>query len=525
MAEQFTPLPETDAIDGQPVDIGYNLAASEELERARQAYEREAMAAIAQQPLVEMASSGSDEEQRAEMLYNQFRGDRRSIGEDIANVGVTIAGGVGDLLQMGGDVLAHLLVARSPEVAFTTERLREKTGVRPAEQGQLLLDLLAPGPAEIVKAGSIGMVGIRNLGKMDLVKEAEKLIDKGLDKLTVFRRTGMFQDGDTWKYWKLDRDMKIDTDFILNPENYEAVIPTKPGDKYVAKLPLDNLVDDPELFEAYPSIKNHTIAVPVTRHADGSVSIRTDPRRRGSFNPETGTITVRRDNPEDFRSTLLHEIQHLTDTMEGLVNGDNPAPYENMIEAWEDASIDSVVAKYFVEGKLNAEDWYRGGSSRQKVAETMREIMSDARPDIVSGTEAYENFRRVVKSRVAENAEMIVEHYRDPEDLLASSQDISDYTMRHIRSLFGELLENKVVTEEQVSRALQAGPRGMRELAFERYYQNSGEIRARITQLIDKLDKESHEAFKNIPTTASGARGVPFDEPFEVPEALRGTSN
>ena len=517
MAEQFTPLPETDVIDGEVVDSGYTPADSAELERARQAYEREAMAAIAQQPLVEMASSGSDEEQRAEMLYNQFRGDRRSIGEDIANVGVTVAGGVGDLLQMGGNVLAYLMAARRPEVPFTTERLREKTGVRPMEKGQLLMDLVAPGVGEIVKAGSLGVAGIRNLGKMDLLEEAKKLVAKGEDPLDVYRRTGMYDDGpEGWKYWKVDRDLKMNLSNLEDPQYLDFKVPDNPG-LHAIEFRMEDIIEDPELFEAYPQMRNHRIFVTARRHKDQSISLGS-PEGGGLFDPNAMEIRVFQDSLADIRSTILHEVQHMTDNMEGLSFGSNPDKYTKLIDDWSDSIRDQSLLRKFQEGALDPADFYRGNLSEAS-QDAILEVLSDVHGHVQPGTAGFDEAMRQTVGTAREMARIMDEFGSPAEDLLQTATSQRRQHMSRIRTLFSELVENGLATEEQITSVIQNGPEAMREMAFHRYWNNAGEIRARLAQSMDKANLKL-EDFKKIPVTASGARmgSTPF--PDDVSKAI-----
>ena len=490
MAEQFTPLPETDVIDGEVVDRGYNPADWAELNSLDRQHEREAMAAIAQQPLIDIASSGR--EQRARRLYQQY-GEQRPIGEQLANLGITVAGGVGDLVQIGGDVLAHLMVARSPEVPFTTERLREKTGVRPAEQGQLLLDLLAPGPAEIVKAGSIGVVGIRNLGKMDLVKEAEKLIDKGLDNLTVFRRTGMYEDSEGgWKYWKVDRDLDIDLKHLEDPLWLEMAVPFEEGE-YTVTSTLGDLIDDDELFTAYPQLRKHKLLVTVVRDAEGNVTLGKPGRVGGTYDPKTGDVTTYSQTIEDIKGTIWHEIHHMTDTIEGLTRGDNAGMYHKIVDDWHDAVIENRILRLFEDGTLDPDKYYLDPELSEDQINSLWDIVTEEFPEILRGesevlsTDAYRSVEHLAQGI----AKQIVEDGIDLETLQKWVKRERLLNMSRMRSIFSELVENGIATEDQVTRVIQSGPQEIRKLTLQRYYNNAGELRAYWTDAVRNIELKS----------------------------------
>lgn len=486
MAEQFTPLPETDVIDGEVVDRGYNPADWAELNSLDRQHEREAMAAIAQQPLIDIALYGR--EQRARRLYQQY-GEQRPIGEQLANLGVTVAGGIGDLVQMGGDVLAHLMVARSPEVPFTTERLREKTGVRPAEQGQLLLDLLAPGPAEIVKAGSIGMVGIRNLGKMDLVKEAEKLIDKGLDKLTVFRRTGMYEDSEGgWKYWKVDRDIDIDLKHLEDPLWLEMSVPFEEGD-YSVVTTLGDLIDD-ELFTAYPQLRKHKLLVTVVRDAEGNVTLGKPGRVGGTYDPKTGDVTTYSQTIEEIKGTIWHEIHHMIDTIEGLTRGDNAGMYHRIVDDWHDAVIENKILRLFEDGTLNPDRYYLDPELSEDEMEALFNIVIEEFPELLEGESEFlfSDLYKSIEQLSQGIAKQIVEDGIDIETLQKAAKHESLLNMNRMRSIFSELVENGIATEDQVTRVIQSGPQELRKMVLQRYYNNAGELRAYWAETVRNIE-------------------------------------
>lgn len=81
-------------------------------------------------------------------------------------------------------------------------------------------------------------------------------------------------------------------------------------------LPLDQVLDHPELFDAYPELRSYS----VTRDPD---LFDDDERSQGWFDPSTKTINITpyARNPE---SVLIHEVQHAVQDTEGFAPGGSP---------------------------------------------------------------------------------------------------------------------------------------------------------------------------------------------------------
>ena len=74
-------------------------------------------------------------------------------------------------------------------------------------------------------------------------------------------------------------------------------------------VPLNQVLDHPALFRAYPELKETRVQI---RETDGGVE--------GGYNPADNTITISK-NARDNLSTLLHEAQHAIQEIEGFTRG------------------------------------------------------------------------------------------------------------------------------------------------------------------------------------------------------------
>lgn len=87
---------------------------------------------------------------------------------------------------------------------------------------------------------------------------------------------------------------------------------------------LEDAVDAPKLFEAYPQLKNIKI------HTD---AVMNDLPSNGEYNPQTKTITIHADELKYLNSILNHEIQHVIQREEGFAHGGTPEQVERDFNA------------------------------------------------------------------------------------------------------------------------------------------------------------------------------------------------
>jgi len=126
----------------------------------------------------------------------------------------------------------------------------------------------------------------------------------------------------------------------LNKLGYSRKDPFIRGDfKPVPDLFLEDILDFPELFSEYPALAK--IKVERQNPLSGLFV-------RGSYNPETNTIGIAQvpntvEGRQAFMSTLMHEIQHAVQHLEGRTSGANPnqflpADYESRRKAHRENS-------------------------------------------------------------------------------------------------------------------------------------------------------------------------------------------
>lgn len=177
----------------------------------------------------------------------------------------------------------------------------------------------------VSKAMLIGVKGIQGL------RDARGV--EGLEKAT----TGIAKDSLSGKLATEISDK--DASFKLPSDFREAIRQYRAGD----------ILNHPDLFDAYPALKNTPVA------------FRNLPNANGSYNPITNRITLSNKRSEDdMLSTLIHELQHNVQDIEGwqggsslaaelLDMGHNPDIYDKLIKAHSIINNRDLYPKEFVD--------------------------------------------------------------------------------------------------------------------------------------------------------------------------------
>ena len=221
------------------------------------------------------------------------------------------------------------------------ERVAERVVPQIMERGGVpagLLQDLAQGTQSQIITG-------RKAGNFDYIKELEALSlkEQGVPQKEILQKTGIYF-GPEGK----SRAEISDLEALVNLEKLPKITsPKQTYDEYIKTkmyeqgdtLPEGNLEDEarkyaqqvysqqvnnvtqlqdvlnhPELYEAYPQLKRYGVSGLL---GEGSL--------KGSFNPAEQRIRVLGDRtPDEIKSTLLHEVQHAVQEIEGFSKGGNP---------------------------------------------------------------------------------------------------------------------------------------------------------------------------------------------------------
>ena len=253
----------------------------------------------------------------------------------------------------------------------------------------------------------------RAKGAQKLQKHVDSLIAKGLDGQELWDA----QKGQIYRGYYDPSDGQFRIEFDTSGADIKARVPkeeskflgtgkeTYYGPSRNAEMTLDEVLDFPEIFDAYPQFREIKVrpVPPLSLFVNGA------------YDPKTKTMYLSRDkDKEKVLSTALHELQHAIQTEENFLRGSNP---------------ETFLPKDFVEFR-------REVSERKKVLED--EIYNSASNRL--GGE---------KPPVGTQDELVFVHkllreQKNVPDILRDVQELKETTDRRRRIELREILEKKL---------------------------------------------------------------------------------
>ena len=156
--------------------------------------------------------------------------------------------------------------------------------------------------------------------RMDNLDVAKQMEDEKKDAKAIKMATGWEKGVDgKWRYEMPDAKIKdtMDVGGGHIVKRYEDDMLWNGGK-------LSKVIDAPELFKAYPQLKDVRIETD---------AIMNDMPSNGEYNPQTKTITIHADELKYLNSILNHEIQHVIQHEEGFAHGGTPEQVERDFNA------------------------------------------------------------------------------------------------------------------------------------------------------------------------------------------------
>ena len=278
---------------------------------------------------------------------------------------------------------------------------------------------------------------------------------------------------------------------------------------------LEDAVDAPKLFEAYPQLKNIKI------HTD---AVMNDMPSNGEYNPQTKTITIHADELKYLNSILNHEIQHVIQREEGFAHGGTPDQVERDFNA---AKAEWKARSYAFELEEKAKEM--GGEYNQSAVEKalIQEYkdmdMPEFIPDKETRIKGFNYFARGYADRSMDDA---IKRFR-----LDRFQRTDFDSYQEYRKLAGEVESRNVekrlgMTDEERRNSLASETEDVNR--DEQIVMNVGDTSYSIVkdpETIKKLDKEGTvkvyramqvgEDGKLYPPMAAKVKGK-FVEPIEL---------
>ncbi len=288
---------------------------------------------------------------------------------------------------------------------------------------------------------------------------ARRLLGEGVDPETVRQRTGWFQGpDDKWRFEISDEGVRY--------------LPVKNGT--AGKLwteELERVIDHPRLFAAYPRLRGLSV-----------VSAR-GMKENGTYKPNEREIWINADRPAlDQLGTLLHEIQHGIQSIEGFARGSNKSAEKRTLE--QERSQDFTRAE---------DDFREAAEGAPEVAERLR----------------------------AQNAHTLtlMDRYgvESPQDLRGIRTEDDLREMRRLNSAYNQAVEDAGGFDAPAVRRLIDASQRMMDAhlsrpsdgqAFERYTRQAGEVEARNTQTRMGLTEAERQATAPEQTADRSAEDV-----------------
>ena len=151
---------------------------------------------------------------------------------------------------------------------------------------------------------------------------AQQRLDAGENAEIVRQETGWHKGADgKWRFEINDADAKH--------IGKEAMEQAAENDPYkMAEMRLEEVLDHPALFAAYPGLRDVSVAYEASSAADGDLYY------GANYNAEDNVITIGNGLDEATQlSALLHEIQHGIQNIEGFATGGNEDSRSDVMQA------------------------------------------------------------------------------------------------------------------------------------------------------------------------------------------------
>lgn len=226
---------------------------------------------------------------------------------------------------------------------------------------------------------------------LDALGQAVDMDAAGTEMRDIFRETGWFKGADgKWRFEIDDSKMKYrhqgDLNYMKDPEyreyvglwdkvvasfdvpeeeelerfyeldrRYKNVVPQAVYRVTEGGAVLSDIIEHEELFENYPQLRNAPIRFDKLPQGD-----------KGNYNPITNELTLNRSLREAPEDTLVHEIQHALQSIEGFSEGASPEYWKRNAPAGEERSAYQLYRN--TAGEIEARDV----TARRKMSEEQR---------------------------------------------------------------------------------------------------------------------------------------------------------
>lgn len=342
--------------------------------------------------------------------------------------------------------------------------------------------------AGVAQASLGGMLAARNVpGKLADQITAEKMLNAGAKNDEIFQQTGWLYDaaekpGSRWKFWVSDKNATVNMTKI---EKRAADAGIEIGEEFSVKGRMDEFLEHPDYYEAFPQFADTPTEMFVRRIADKNGKPQFEVFNQNAFDnkiagqvSETlsgkkldifGSATGRWDNA---RTVLLHEANHLPQAAEGFDQGANSAKFLDRIQNAAENAIQHQVAQDLASGVLHKG---MSGGDRVRYANEIRRT-----------------HRTTTSKRVFDRINRILSTDFEPEVIAQFASDIGRTHQRSLRDValmmeeLGDVPKGKAA-DEILDALTKMTTRDQTDLATRRYRNQGGEIGSRLTEHFENM--------------------------------------
>lgn len=375
------------------------------------------------------------------------------------------------------------------QIPWNSADLAETFGGDVNHPSFIINSLITPGPEELAhlapaaKATVIGMIGNQNAGMkygrmFDFLKKRREGNVPNYDAKT-FQETKWFTGADGLPRIILsDADASLRMDNIKGNAKVLAAIKKFPeGSNDVFNFRVKDILIHDKVLEAYPELANMQINIAIQWDNAGNLVFK-NPNKIPEFRGETkmagneirGIVTHNLDNAEDLLETVLHELGHTIQTIEGFQNGGSAVISKNAINQLIGTSRGSEILGLIDDG-IDSIDGL--AKEMDKLGYTEKQIRKSLTDPFINQYMLADDV-----ARGAAKWEMQLQHNRNKNDIV----HLLDYL-----GIADAEASNKLAT--QLGNLIES-PKLLKELEFQAYENLLGEAEVRLLPLTMKMTQD-----------------------------------
>jgi len=394
---------------------------------------------------------------------------------------VTMAGYSGLNWAKGGD----FTMIDFTDIPGTSEHIGEFLGAD-TKSGAFLASAFANPEGALLKGAAVGKAMVIGARALEDVTQGTLASAKGMERLgrntdDIWKETGWYKQDDDWKFILSDEGSVVHGDKVKDLLAGKAA---RVGEGGTISGTLGSLFQHDALYKAYPQLRDvpvHFDFIRVADDVDGKAVFEMSSTRQRSISGQTATtlsgpeVTIFKTDGDLGRETLLHEVQHLVQEIEGFERGASSTKWMNRINAASDAHADQIITRDIASGKINLDNIFK--------EETYYKYLGDLSEQTGIPAEKLEK--------------SIFEWMRPGVDLDAAVHQAEAWaqtTKRDVRIMMEEL--SKGLSEADQIKLADALTDGLTysdamDLTHSRYTRQAGEIEARMTQTLRDTSQEA----------------------------------